>query len=202
MKTKTLPPVREPFWRRVREVWDVLAFTFDFDVFERALDSEAYATPAPWLPAFVVPGASVSVVGRDGTGGVYVSCELGQKRCCLHLDTQGNAVCIGEDWPQAVALLVALPYWPELLAQCPSGELSALRSAAARLEREACEDLPALPAARQELRAFLELPALADPIQRLKQLAVDQAVPVAVWSPHGWRYGSPVRPADQLVGSP
>lgn len=202
MKTKTLPPVREPFWRRVREVWDVLAFTFDFDVFERALDSEEYATPAPWLPAFVVPGASVSVVGRDGTGGVYVSCERSQKRCCLHLDTQGNAVCIGEDWPQAVALLVALPYWPELLAQCPSGELSALRAAAERLEREACEDLPALPAARQELRAFLELPGLGDPVLRLKQLAVDQAVPVTVWSPHGWRYGSPVRRSDQHVGSP
>ena len=202
MKTKTLPPVRGPVWSRVREVWDVLAFTFDFDVFERALSSEAYANPAPWLPAFVVPGASVSVVGRDGTGGVYVSCERGQKRCCLHLDTQGNAVCIGEDWPQALALLVALPYWPELLAQCPSGELSALRAAAARLEREACDDLPALPAARQELRAFLELPELGDPVQRLKQLAVDQAVPVTVWSPHGWRYGSPVRRSDQLVGSP
>jgi hypothetical protein len=201
MKPETMPP-REPFWSRVREVWDVLAFTFDFDVFERALGSEAYATPAPWLPAFVVPGASVSVVGRDGTGGVYVSCERGQKRCCLHLDTQGNAVCIGEDWPQAMALLVALPYWPELLAQCPSGELSALRAAAQRLEREACEDLPALPAARRELRDFLQLPGFADPVLRLKQLAVDQAVPVTVWSPHGWRYGSPVRRTDPLASSP
>jgi hypothetical protein len=202
MKPETMPGVRESFWRRVREVWDVLAFTFDFDAFEQALSSEAYATPAPWLPAFVVPGASVSVVARDGTGGVYVSCEQGQDSCCLHLDTQGNAVCIGEDWPQAVALLVALPYWPELLAQCRTGELSALRAAAQRLEREACEDLPALPAARQELQAFLELPELADPVLRLKQLAVDQSVPVTVWSPHGWRYGSPVRRGEQLVGSP
>lgn len=193
MKPQTMPGVREPFWSRVREVWDVLAFTFDFDAFEQALGSEAYATPAPWLPAFVVPGANVAVVGRDGTGGVYVSCERGQKSCCLHLDTQGNAVCLGEDWPHALALLVALPYWPELLAQCPAGELAELRAAAQRLEREACEDLPALPAARQELRAFLELPGLADPVVRLKQLAVDQAAPVAVWSPHGWRYGSPVR---------
>jgi hypothetical protein len=202
MKAETMPAVRESFWSRVREVWDVLAFTFDFDAFEQALGAEAYAAPAPWLPAFVVPGASVSVVGRDGTGGVYVSCERGQKRCCLHLDTQGNAVCIGEDWPQALALLIALPYWPELLAQCPGGELPALRAAAQRLEREACQDLPALPAARQELRAFLELPELADPVLRLKQLTVDQALPVSVWSPHGWRYGSPIRRGDQLVGSP
>ena len=200
MKPRTPPALREPFWRRLREVWDVLAFTFDFDVFEQALGPEAYANPAPWLPAFVVPGASVSVLGRDGTGGVYVSCERGQERCCLHIDTQGNAVCLGEDWPQAVALVVALPYWPELLAQYASDGLAVLVDAARRLEREACEDLPALPAARRELRAFLQLPALGDPVLRLKELAVDRAAPVTVWSPHGWRYGSPVRGAEQPVG--
>lgn len=211
MRPETLSPVREPFWSRLREVWDVLAFTFDFDVFEQALGSEAYATPSPWLPAFIVPGASVSVVGRDGTGGAYVSCEQEQRRCCLHVDTQGNAVCIGENWPEAVALIVALPYWPELLAQYPPGpypsrpgpaaELAALREIARRLEREACEAWPALPAARQDLASFLQLPRLADPVLRLKELAVDRPSPVTVWSPHGWRYGSPVRGSAQQAGS-
>jgi hypothetical protein len=191
-----MPALPESFWSRVLEVRDVLAFTFDFEVFERALGSEAYATPSPWLPAFVVPGASVSVVGREGTGGVYVCCEDGQKRCCLHIDTRGNAVCIGDDVQQAVALLVALPYWPELLAHCPSGELSALREIALRLEQEACEDVPALPAARQELQAFLALPELADPVLRLHELAVEQPPAVTVWSPHGWRYESPIQGVD------
>src|SRR4051794_16103946 len=196
-----MPALPEPLRSRLLEVWDVLAFTFDFEVFERELGSEAYATPSPWLPAFVVPGASVSVVGRDGTGGVYVCCERGQKLCCLHIDTRGNAVCIGEDVEQAVALLVALPYWPELLAQCPSGELSALREIALRLEREACEDLPALPAARQELQAFLELPVLGDPVLRLHQLAVEQIPAVTVWSPHGWRYESPIQGIERRAAS-
>lgn len=188
---------RETFRSRVREVWDVLAFTFDFDLFERPLGSDEYATPAPWLPAFVVPGAVASVVGRDGTGGVYVRCERGRQSCILHIDTRGSAVCIGEDLPQAVALIVALPYWPELLMECPSGELAAMRELAVRLEREACDDLPALPAARQDLQSFLELPVLADPVQRLHQLAVEQPAPVSVWSPHGWRYESPVHAASQ-----
>lgn len=187
----------EPFWNRVLEVWDVLAFTFDFEVFERALGSEAYATPAPWVPAFVVPDASVSVVGRDATGGVYVVCEDDPSSCCLHIDTRGNVVCMGEDVPQALALLVALPYWPELLAQCPSGELSALRELAPLLEQQACDDLPALPAARQELQAFLQLPVLADPVLRLHELAIQRPAPVSVWSPHGWRYESPVQAAGQ-----
>jgi hypothetical protein len=194
-----MPVLPEPFWSRVLEVRDVLAFTFDFDVFERALGSEAYATPSPWLPAFVVPGATVSVVAREGTGGVYVCCERGPWRCCLHIDIRGNAVCIGDDVQQAVALLVALPYWPELLARCPSGELSALRELASSLEREACEDLPALPAARQDLQAFLELPQLGDPVLRLHELAVEQVPAVTVWSPHGWRYESPIQAVDQRV---
>ncbi|HKO90600.1 MAG TPA: hypothetical protein VJU61_05585 [Polyangiaceae bacterium] len=185
----------EPFWSRVIEVRDVLAFTFDFEVFERTLGSEAYATPSPWLPAFIVPGVSVSVLGREGTGGVYALCESARQRCCLHIDTRGNAVCIGDDLQQAVALLVALPYWPELLAQCPSGELCVLRELAPRLEQEACDDLPALPAARQELQLFLELPELQDPILRLYELAVQQAPAVTVWSPHGWRYESPIQRA-------
>lgn len=187
-----MPVTSEPFWSRVLEVWDVLAFTFDFEVFERALGSEAYRTPAPWLPAFVVPDAAVSVIGRDATGGVYIVCERGRSRCCLHIDTRGNAVCMGEDVPQALALLIALPYWPELLAQCPSGELSALRELAPVLEQQACDDLPALPAARQELQAFLELPSIGDPVRRLYELAVERPAPVSVWSPHGWRYESPV----------
>lgn len=194
-----MPALREPLRSRLLEVWDVLAFSFDLEVFERTLGSEAYATPAPWLPAFVVPEATVSVFGRDGTGGVYVHCERGRQSCCLHIDTRGNVVCLGDDVPQAVALLVALPYWPELLAQCPSGELAALRELAPRLEQEACDHLPALPAARAELQAFLELPVLADPVLRLHELAVDRAPPVSVWSPHGWRYESPVHGSVRLA---
>jgi hypothetical protein len=197
-----MPILPEPFWSRVLEVRDVLAFTFDFEVFERALGSEAYATPSPWLPAFVVPEASVSVVGREGTGGVYAWCERAQERCCLHIDGRGNAVCVGDELEQVVALLIALPYWPELLAQCPSGELCALRELAPRLEQEACDDLPALPAARQELQAFLQLPELRDPILRLHELAVQQAPSLTVWSPHGWRYESPIARARQRAVSP
>jgi hypothetical protein len=188
-----MPRAGELFWSRVLEVWDVLAFTFDFEVFEHPLGPEAYAIPAPWLPAFVISAATVSVVARDATGGVYVYCESGQTSCCLHIDLRGYAVSLGDDVEQALALLVALPHWQELLAQCPSGELSALRQLALRLEQEACEDLPSLPAARQELLEFLELPSLADPVLRLHDLVVRQSLPLSVHSPHGWRYESPIR---------
>jgi hypothetical protein len=188
----------EPLWSRVLEVRDVLAFSFDFEPFECALGSEAYATPAPWLPAFVVPSATVAVLARDATGGAYAHCEQGQTSYCLHIDPRGHAVPLGESVPQALALILALPYWLELLAQCPprpcpSDELVALRELARRLEREVCEDFPDLPAARLELLAFLQLPAHADAVLRLYELAVAQPPPTTVWSPHGWRYESPIQ---------
>lgn len=188
----------EPLLRRLLEVREVLMFSFDFELLESPLGSEAYATPSPWLPAFLVPGAESAVIGRDATGGVYVSCESarGGRSCCLHIDTRGHAVPLGEDLEQALALVLALPYWHQLLSECPSGELQAMYAAAERLEHEVCDDLPALPAARDDLRSFLQLPALADPVRRLHELAVIQREPVTVLSPHGWRYESPIpRPA-------
>jgi len=185
----------------VVEVRDVLAFTFDFELFEPALGSEAYALPAPWRPAFVIPAATVSVLGKDAAGGVYAYCKRGHTTCCLHIAVRGHAVCLGGDVEHALALLIALPHWQEVLAQCPSGELSALREVALRLEREACEDLPALPAARQELQSFLKLPELADPVHHLHELAVQRPLPLTVQSPHGWRYESPIRGTEQRAAS-
>lgn len=196
---------REPFWNRVLEVSDVLVYSFDFEVIERPLGVDAYATAAPWLPAFVVPGATVSVIARNGMGAVYAWCESEATQCCLHIDPRGTVVRVGDDLQQLIALVVALPYWPELLAQYPellsqrsspgaAGELSALREVARRLEQEMCEEFPQLPAARQELQSFLQLTPIADPIARLYELAFREP-PVTVWSPHGWRYES------QTVGS-
>ena len=179
---------REPFWDRVREVSDVLVYSFDFEVFARPLGVEAYATEAPWLPAFVVPDAAVSVVARNAIGAVYAWCERGPAKCCLHIDARGTASRIGDDLRQMLALVVALPYWPELLAQCPHGGPTA-REVARRLEQEACDDLYELPAARRELQTFLELPDLGEPLRRLYEQA-SQPPPVTVWSPHGWRYES------------
>lgn len=184
--------VREPLWSRVREVSDVLSFTFDFEPFERPLSLEAYAAEAPWLPEFVIPEASVSLIARNGMGAVYAACERGAARSCLHIDRRGTVVSLGDDLREVVALVVELPYWPELLAECSLGDLPALRALAQRLEQESCDDLYALPAARDELRSFLELPELLDPVLRLYELAI-QPPPVTVLSQHGWSYESPIR---------
>jgi hypothetical protein len=168
-------------------------FSFDFEVLERPLDADAYTTPSSWLPSFTVPGAYAAVVGRDAMGGPYVTCEFSSSgaRRCLHLDISGHVVVLGESLEEAVTILVALPYWRELLAQSPpSGAIEELRAQAVHLEREVFDDIPALPEARDYLQQLLGFPKLRDPLARLYELNT-QTEPVVVLSPHGWRYESP-----------
>jgi hypothetical protein len=196
-------PAPEPLLSRLREVRDVLMFSFDFELLEAPLGPEDYATPAPWLPAFVVPGALATVIARDAMGGVYLSCEFSTGRAArwVHLDTRGHVVALGNDLEQVIALIVAIPYWHQLLLECPSGTLDAMREVALRLDREVNEDLPALADARQYLLSLLDLPVFADPVRHLHDQVFAPGGAVTVLSPHGWRYESPIARATPAVRS-
>lgn len=176
-------------------------FSFDFELLERPVDAEEYTTPSPWLPAFTVPGASAAVIGRDAMGGLYVLCEFSAPRAtrCVHLDTSGHIVVLGESLQEAVWLLVAVPYWRELLARDAANSLDAMQTAARELEREVFDDLPNLPEARAYLQAFFAFaPPTSDAVTRLYELnrASDS---ITVLSPHGWRYESPLAAAAQAA---
>lgn len=187
-----MPATPDAFRSRLLEVREVLMFSFDFELLEQCVGSDAYETPAPWVPAFVVPGATSSVVGRDATGGVYVLCDFPERpSVCLHIDTRGYATPLGPDLEQTIALLVAIPYWHELLAEASA--LDEMRALAVELEQQVCDDLAALPEARDYLQGFLALPKLDDPVRRLYEQSALQSESVTVLSPHGWRYQSPLR---------
>lgn len=180
----------EAFHRRLLGVRDVLAYSFDFEVLAVPLDASGFASPSPWLPAFVVSEADCLVVARDALGGVFVLCQFGVgEQCCLHVDTQGHSVVVGKTLNEAVSLVLELPYWRELLTES-AGELDQMRQAALRLEADVAEEFPAIPAAREDLKATLGLTPLADPVHYLYELAIATAAPVAVVSPHGWQYQS------------
>ena len=184
------------FWDRVLEVRDVLVYTFDVEVLDRPLSLEEYARVSPGLPAFVVPDAVVTVVAHSGLGAVYARWEAGQAAGFVYIDERATVVRLEGELPNVLALVVALPYWPELVGLGAAADLAALREQAEHLEREVCDDLHALPAARQELLSFLELPIVADPVRHLYELAA-QPPPVAVQSTHGWPFESPGGSAHQ-----
>jgi hypothetical protein len=186
----------EELWDRVLEVRDVLMYTFDVEVLDRPLSLEEYARENPGLPAFAVPDAGVTAVARSGLGAVYARWKAGQEAGFLYIDARGAVVRLDRELRDVLALVVALPYWPELVELGAPGELAMMREQAERLEREVCDDLYALPAARQELLSFLELPVVADPVRHLHELAA-QPPPVVVQNIHGWLSESPDSSAHQ-----
>lgn len=193
--------VPEPLFSRLLEVREVLMFSFDFELLEQPVDAQAYTTPSPWMPAFTVPGARAAVVGRDAMGGLYVLCEFASPPAtrCVHLDTSGHVVVLGESLQEAVSLLIEVPYWRELLARDTANRLDSMRVEAQELEREVFDDLPNLPEARAYLQTFFAFaPAATDPVARLYELnrASDS---ITVLSPHGWRYESPVAHPPQAA---
>jgi len=186
----------EEFWNRVLEVRDVLVYTFDVEVLDRPLRFEEYARESPGLPAFEVAGARLTVVARSGLGAVYARWEAEQEAGFLYIDARGVVTRLDHELRDVLALVVALPYWPELVELGAAAALPALRQQAERLEREVCDDLYALPAAREELLSFLELPVVADPVRHLHELAA-QPPPVRVQSTHAWLFESPGSAAHQ-----
>lgn len=183
----------DDFRERLWEVREVLMFSFDFELLATPLTPAAYATPHPWLPAFDVPGSDYSIVARDAMGGVYARCNLtgtAQTRF-VHVDTMGYAVPLGGTLEQLVSLILALPYWRELLARTDQATPEAMRQVAAGLEQEVAEDLPQLRAARDDLLQHLDLPELDDPVTILHDVAVASEPALAVVSPHGWAYERP-----------
>lgn len=147
--------------RALLEQSDVLMYAFDLE-----------PLAAPRVPEHIKAlEVEVQVFACDATGGVYLECQ-NTPNWVIHVDARGYAHVLAESVQEALALIVALPYWREILTEPWGHELSAMRETAARLESEVCDDIPTLPAAREYLRRELRLPPVDDPVAALRRLAV------------------------------
>jgi hypothetical protein len=164
------------------EVADVLCFSFDLELTELG--------PAPdW---FHVTDAECKAFATDATGGVYAvaTFQPGSKRYGIHVDPRGRAAVLGTSVQETVAMVIALPYWRDLLKLTDSGELAQMRRLAETLEAEVQDDIPAIDEARAELWKLLPITADRDPISRLYELNVAAPPPVVVLGSDGWEYRS------------
>jgi hypothetical protein len=167
------------------EAREILVYSFDFDLVDPPSEPE-------W---FSVPNADCYVVARDATGGVYATCTLRTSgaQYCIHVDTGGGSCVIARTELEAIALVVALPYWRDILRYSSGGALNEMRLVADELERDVLEDFPDLPLVRDHVRASIPLQELEDPVGLLHELAVRSPSDVSVLGPHGW-------PCQSLVG--
>jgi hypothetical protein len=113
---------------------------------------------------FIIDGVeSPRQVGSDGAGGAFV---LLPSQNVLYVSSEGRAGIIAGDFEAFVQLVVACPYWLDILKFSSGGDLAEMRRAATALEAT-LDDEEEVNDAREGIRAALDLPKPDDPVGAL-----------------------------------
>jgi len=137
-----------------------LDWPFDFSL-ERADDDTEWIQLAPQQPFTVIAG--------EGTGGVFLAYGDGilESLPILHGTSEGQAGRVASNLTEWLAILMAVPYWRDLLKFSAGGQLDEMRKTAIFMEIEYADDFADLPVARQRIMDILPIPTLDDPIKVL-----------------------------------
>jgi hypothetical protein len=84
----------------------------------------------------------------------------------LYVSSEGRAGVIADNFDAFIQLVVAHPYWLDILKFSAGGDLQEMRRAAAALEATR-DDEDDINEAREEIRIRLDLPDAADPVGAL-----------------------------------
>lgn len=124
-----------------------------------SLDVSFAADEEPW---FTIDGVeSPRQIGSDGSGGAFV---LLPSRNVLYVSSEGRAGIVADSFEAFIQLVVAHPYWLDILKFSAGGDLQEMRRAADALEATLEDDVNE---AREEIRGGLDLPEADDPVGAL-----------------------------------
>ncbi|MBW7966267.1 hypothetical protein [Bradyrhizobium sp. BR 10261] len=100
-------------------------------------------------------------IGSDASGGAFV---LLPSQHVLYVSSEGRAGIIAESFEAFIQLVVARPYWLDILKFSAGGDLQQMQRAADALEATLEDDVNE---AREEIRGRLDLPEADDPVGAL-----------------------------------
>jgi hypothetical protein len=129
---------------------------------------------------FAVDGISAfRQIGRDGAGGFFAL--LPPAHCVLYVSSEGQAGIVAADFEAFIQLIVAHPYWHDILHFSGNGRLGEMRRAAEALEAT-LDDGEEVDESRDWLRSAFALAEPADPVGALHRAV---STSDAVVRPHG-----------------
>jgi hypothetical protein len=114
---------------------------------------------------FTVDGiAAFRQIGRDGGGGVFALLPPAGR--VLYVSSEGQAGIIAADFEEFFQLIVAYPYWHDILKFSGNGQLAEMQRAALALE-VTLDDGDEVDESRDVLREIFSLAKPADPVGAL-----------------------------------
>jgi hypothetical protein len=161
---------------------DLTALTGNADVVERLswtfdLRTEADPHDRVW---FGIDGIENFLqIGRDSSGGLFL--QLPDQRI-LFVSSEGAAGIIAADLDAFVQLIVAHPYWRDILKFSGGGKLDEMRRAAIAMEAFTQDEEEDLDEARDVVRSELKLATPVDPVDALHRAVSTPNVPVRALS--------------------
>jgi len=134
-----------------------------------SLDVSFAPDDEPW---FTIDGIEAPrQIGSDGSGGAFV---LLPPQNVLYVSSEGRAGIIADTFEAFVQLVVARPYWLDILKFSGGGDLAEMRRAAEALEATLDDEINE---AREEIRRSLGLGEADDPVGALYQaIAASDAI--------------------------
>jgi hypothetical protein len=167
--------------RTSEKLLEDLAWPFDFDIL-RASDNSEWIRLDPVTPFVVLAGESC--------GGVFLAYGSGDTANLpiLYATSEGQAGRVASNLTEFLAILIAAPYWKDLLKFSGNGNLAEMRKTAVFMQLEYAEDFPDLPEARSRIMHALQIPLLDDPILALHDSI--HRTDCTLVADDGWRYES------------
>ncbi|QKY08911.1 hypothetical protein [Janthinobacterium lividum] len=168
-----------------RAVVDDLAQAYDFDI-DRA--SRDYS----WIR--ITPEHRFLVIAGESTGGAFLAYGDGDfdQMPILYVTSEGQAGKVASNLSEWLAIVVAVPYWQDLLHFSGGGDLAEMRRTAelvnGRYAEEEEEEEEVANSARTHLMKVLAMQEISDPIAVFhRNVAATDCTVVAA---DGWRYES------------
>jgi hypothetical protein len=137
------------------DVVEQLRWPFDFDAERQPRDAAGFT---------IAGSIEFRLIGRDGTGGQFA--QFADQRI-LYASSEGQAGIIAANFEEFIKLIVAHPYWRDILHYSAGGKLDEMRRAAIALEARALDEEEDLVEARELVKSELGLDEPDDPVGAL-----------------------------------
>lgn len=164
------------------DVIDILDWPFDFVV------CNSYLLSKDWP---IVLSEELIVVAEDATGAAYTVFQNLDPDVSpvIFLTSEGQAGKVAENLNEFLAVMVALPYWRDLLKFSAGGQLEEMRKAIPFLDKEVLEEEPEIQTKIDVVTRALCLPEIDDPVQTLFN-SVKSGMAIDIASDDGFSYES------------
>ncbi|CAG7659006.1 hypothetical protein ACFQI7_36565 [Paenibacillus allorhizosphaerae] len=142
------------------EVKNILLEYYDFKIVDASSHTEDY---------FFEVYDKATVIAQDASGGVFTLYGSGEEMDLpiVFISSEGEAGKVGRNFEEFLGIMIACPYWRDILKFSGNGQLLEMYKSQPFLEAEILEDFPGIVNAKKKLISMLDICEVPKPVETL-----------------------------------